>query len=210
VCDGRFVPPLGGVLSVDLSPTDAEDPSGSSASPEPVSPTSGGRVIDAIIYEELRGLAAAYMRTQAPGHTLQPTALVSEAYLKIAKSSPQALTSRAHFLAVAAKAMRHVLINHAIARKTAKRGGGAARVDLDLSGIGSNDDGDHVEALAVNEALKVLEELDPRRARVVEGKVFAGMTNQEIAEVLGISTTTVESDWRTARAWLTKEMRPGR
>jgi RNA polymerase sigma factor (TIGR02999 family) len=163
--------------------------------------------LDALVFDELRGLAAAFMRTQSPGHTLQPTALVSEAYLRIMRSSPQALSSRAHFLAVAAKAMRHVLINHALARKTLKRGGASSRVDIDVSVIGGDDSRKQIEVLMIHEALQLLEEVDPRRARVVEAKVFGGLTNDEIAEVLGVSTTTVESDWRTARAWLAKEMR---
>jgi len=162
--------------------------------------------LDALVFDELRGLAAAFMRTQSPGHTLQPTALVSEAYLRIMRSSPQALSSRAHFLAVAAKAMRHVLINHALARKTLKRGGASSRVDIDVSVIGGDDSRKQIEVLMIHEALQLLEEVDPRRARVVEAKVFGGLTNDEIAEVLGVSTTTVESDWRTARAWLAKEM----
>lgn len=159
-----------------------------------------------LVYDELRALAGAFMRTQRPGHTLQPTALISEAYLKIVQSSPEALRSRPHFLAVAAKAMRHVLINHAEAKNTAKRGGGATRVSLDFAFAGADMAVDHVEVLAVHEALARLESMDTRRAQVVEAKVFAGLTNDEIAEVLGVSTTTVESDWRTARAWLSKEL----
>lgn len=159
-----------------------------------------------LVYDELRSLASAFMRTQRPGHTLQPTALISEAYLKIVQSSPEALRSRPHFLAVAAKAMRHVLINHAEAKNTAKRGGGATRVPLDFEFASADLAVNHVEVLAVHEALARLEAMDERRAHVVEAKVFAGLTNEEIAEVLGVSTTTVESDWRTARAWLSKEL----
>lgn len=150
------------------------------------------------------------MRAQSPGHTLQPTALVNEAYVRLAKSSPEALRSRPHFLAVAARAMRHVLINHATAKKSAKRGGLATRVSFQ-SIDGSPDTGtrdfDYLEIMAIHEALGLLEELDPRRASVVEAKVFGGLTNEEVAEVLGVSTTTVESDWRTGRAWLAKELR---
>lgn len=159
-----------------------------------------------LVYSELRALAAAFMRAQSPGHTLQPTALVNEAYLRLAKSSPEALRSRSHFLAVAAKAMRHVLINHAHTKNTAKRGGSSTRVSLhSIDGTGEFD---HLEILAIHEALERLEELDPRRATVVEAKVFGGLTNDEVAEVLGVSTTTVESEWRTGRAWLAKELRP--
>lgn len=158
-----------------------------------------------LIYAELRTLAGVFMRSQSPGHTLQPTALVNEAYLRLAKSSPEALRSRSHFLAVAAKAMRHILINHAVAKRTAKRGGGAARVPLE--GAMVVDAGlDQYEVLAIHQALELLEAVDPRRAQVVEAKVFGGLTNGEIAEILSVSTTTVESDWRTARAWLAVEL----
>jgi RNA polymerase sigma factor (TIGR02999 family) len=172
-------------------------------------PDPAGGELAALIYSELRALAGALMRSQSPDHTLQPTALVNEAYLRLARSCPEALRSRPHFLAVAAKAMRHVLINHAVAKKTVKRGGGATRVPLEaVSPAGP--EVDQLEVLAVNEALGRLEQIDPRRASVVEARVFGGLTNAEIAEVLGISVTTVESDWRTARAWLVAEMRAGR
>ena len=159
-----------------------------------------------LVYTELRALAAAFMRAQSPGHTLQPTALVNEAYMRLAKSSPEALRSRSHFLAVAAKAMRHVLINHAYTKNTAKRGGSATRVSL--TSLDGTEEMDQLEIMAIHEALERLEELDPRRATVVEAKVFGGLTNEEVAEVLGVSATTVESDWRTGRAWLAKELRP--
>lgn len=164
---------------------------------------SGG--IAELVYAELRALAGAFMRSQSPGHTLQPTALVNEAYLRLARSSPEALRSRSHFLAVAAKAMRHILINHAVAKRTAKRGGGAARVPLECAMV--VDEGlDQYEILAIHQALEALEAIDPRRAQVVEAKVFGGLTNAEISEILGVSSTTVESDWRTARAWLAVEL----
>ena len=159
-----------------------------------------------LVYSELRALAGAFMRGRSDGHTLQPTALVNEAYIRLAKSSPEALRSRAHFLAVAAKAMRHVLINHSYTKKAAKRGGGGSRVSFDALSVGTADY-DYLEILAIHEALARLEEVDPRRATVVEAKVFGGLTNDEVAEVLGVSTTTVESDWRTGRAWLAKELR---
>lgn len=174
-----------------------------------------------LVYAELRALAAAFMRGQPREHTLQPTALVNEAYIRLASSSPEALRSRSHFVAVAAKAMRQVLINHAIAKKTTKRGGGATRVSLEsveggLAGgaaVAGRSAGaatveyDWLEILALHEALERLEGFDPRRAAVVEAKVFGGLTNEQIAEVLGVSLSTVDSDWRTARAWFAKEMR---
>jgi RNA polymerase sigma factor (TIGR02999 family) len=187
--------------------------------PESSEPTSSGGAPNArvdlakagdfapLLYAELRALAGAFMRAQSPGHTLQPTALVNEAYIRLARSSPEALRNRSHFLAVAAKAMRHVLINHALAKKTAKRGGDATRVSF--GSLDGTQEYDHLEIMAIHEALERLEELDPRRATVVEAKVFGGLTNDEVAEVLGVSTTTVESDWRTGRAWLAKELRPG-
>lgn len=159
-----------------------------------------------LVYTELRALAAAFMRGQPKEHTLQPTALVNEAYIRLAASSPEALRSRSHFVAVAAKAMRQVLINHAVAKKTAKRGGGTVRVSLE-SIEGGAVEHDWTEILAIHEALERLEEFDPRRASVVEAKVFGGLTNEQVAEVLGVSLSTVDSDWRTARAWFAKEMR---
>jgi len=159
-----------------------------------------------LVYTELRALAGAFMRAQSPGHTLQPTALVNEAYLRLAKSSPEALRSRPHFLAVAARAMRQVLINHAHTKNAAKRGGSATRVSF--QSVDGSEEFDLLEIMAIHEALERLEELDPRRASVVEAKVFGGLTNDEVAEVLGVSSTTVESDWRTGRAWLAKELRP--
>lgn len=193
--------------------TDPRD-QGSTQSPQPMQPVDGGAEgraaaaaeLAPLVYTELRALAAAFMRTQSPGHTLQPTALVNEAYLRLARSSPEALRSRSHFLAVAAKAMRHVLINHAHTKQTAKRGGTATRVSFDS--VDGNQEFQYLEIMAIHEALGRLEELDPRRATVVEAKVFGGLTNEEVAEVLGVSTTTVESDWRTGRAWLAKELRP--
>lgn len=168
----------------------------------------GARVDDLapLVYAELRGLAAAYMRRQPKSHTLQPTALVHEAYLRLATSSPEALRSRSHFVAVAAKAMRQILINHAVAKNTVKRGGGAVRVSLESVGGGAVEY-DWLEILAIHEALERLEQLDPRRAAVVEAKVFGGLTNEQVAEVLGVSISTVDSDWRTARAWFASEMR---
>lgn len=159
-----------------------------------------------LVYSELRALAAAFMRGQPREHTLQPTALVNEAYLRLAASSPEALRSRSHFVAVAAKAMRQVLINHAVAKKTTKRGGGAVRVSLE-SIEGGAVEYDWLEILAIHEALERLEGFDQRRAAVVEAKVFGGLTNEQVAEVLGVSLSTVDSDWRTARAWFAKELR---
>ncbi|MFZ9914876.1 MAG: ECF-type sigma factor [Phycisphaerales bacterium] len=167
-------------------------------------PASGD--LTSMVYFELRALAGAMMRSQRSSHTLQPTALVHEAFLKIAQSSPQAMQNRAHFLAVAAKAMRHVLINHAEAKATAKRGSGARREALEAGLTLADDSVGVVDVLAMHEALNRLEALDARKAHVVEAKVFGGLTGVEIAEVLGVSETTVESDWRTAKAWLSKEL----
>ncbi|MFM7052181.1 MAG: ECF-type sigma factor [Planctomycetota bacterium] len=163
-----------------------------------------------LVYDELRGLAAAYMRDQRPGHTLQPTALVNEAFLKIAKANPKATTSRSHFLAVAATAMRQVLINHAEARGALKRGGHRRRVDLDQHLSGERSGGLSLpEIMAIDEVLAKLAELDRRKASVVEMKLFGNLTHEEICEVLEVSLSTVESDWRMARAWLAKELSDG-
>lgn len=162
-----------------------------------------------MVYGELRALAQHYMRQQRPGHTLQATALVNEAFLRLARVDPLAFNDRAHFMAVAAKAMRQILINHAETKGAAKRGGGDApreRVHLDTASSLADDGLDAADVLAINNALNRLEALDARKANVVEAKLFGGLTHQEIADALGISLTTVESDWRMAKAWLAKEL----
>ena len=158
------------------------------------------------VYAELRALAQSYMRHQRPGHTLQATALVNEAFLRLARANPDAFRDRAHFMAVAATAMRQILVNHAEAKGAAKRGGGAQRVHLDAAAAEVGHGISLEDVAAVDAALRRLEALDARKGRVVEAKVFGGLTNQEVADALGISLTTVESDWRMAKAWLAKEL----
>jgi len=153
-----------------------------------------------IAYEELRGLAGAYARGQRAGHTLQPTALVNEAFLKLVHGEPPAWNDRAHFIAVAATAMRQVLTDHARARQAAKRGGEWEKVSL--SGLRIEDGGDEIDLIALDDALEKLRAFDERKHRVVELRFFGGLTVEEVARVLELSTTTVESEWRAARAWL--------
>lgn len=160
-----------------------------------------------MIYDELRAIAARHFRRQRLDHTLQPTALVHEAFLKLVDQTQAKWKDRAHFFAVAATAMRQVLVNHALARAAAKRGGGAARIALtgDMAAAQEAD----FDPLVLDEALKKLAELDPRKARVVELRFFSGLSVDEVAEVLNVSRTTVEGDWRTARAWLSRALREG-
>jgi RNA polymerase sigma factor (TIGR02999 family) len=153
------------------------------------------------LYAELRSMAGALMRGRLSGETMQPTALVHEAWLKLGAASGLQVEDRAHFMAIAATAMRQILVDHARARLTVKRGGQARKFSLeDLDATSGDSAPDQV--LAVDECLRQLEALDARQARVVEMRVFAGMTVQETAHALGISTRTVEMDWRMARAWL--------
>ena len=154
------------------------------------------------IYNELRAMAAGIMRGDR-ANTLQPTALVNEAYIKLA--GDREWESPAHFIAVAAKAMRQVLIDHARAKQAAKRGGGHQRIDL--SEVAHDDD--CTSLFILDEALRRLEEHDSRASNVVELKFFGGLTNDEVAMVLGISRTTVAADWRHARAWLRIELDSG-
>lgn len=159
-----------------------------------------------LAYEELRRLAAAVRRTEA-GVTLSPTALVHEAWLKLAGSPGLAHLSRVHFKRIAARAMRQVLIEAARRRLAGKRGGGTARVvtlDDELESLGSDR-----ELLALDEALTALERLEPRQARMVESRFFGGLGVAETAELLGVSEATVLRDWRAARAWLARELRGG-
>lgn len=165
-------------------------------------------------YDELRRLAAS-VRRRDPGMTLSPTALVHEAWLKLASSPPSVLVSRLHFKRVAARAMRQVLVDAARRRKADKRGAGAPFVTLDesavaggpLPGHGPTASADAV--LAVDEALRAFERASPRQAAVVEHRFFGGLELAEIAELLGVSEATVLRDWRTARAWLAAELRRG-
>ncbi len=157
-----------------------------------------------LVYEELRRLAHHYMERQRPGHTLQTTALVNEAYLRLAEQSRPSFTNRSHFFAVAAKAMRQILVNHAKAQRRQKRGGGTDKVELDEGALISPEQPTAI--LDLNDALERLATLDFRKAHVVELKYFGGLTQEEIAEVLKISPVTVRRDWVFARAWLHGEL----
>lgn len=155
------------------------------------------------LYSELHRIAEGVFKHQA-GHTLQPTALVHEAYLKLAKHDTDRWKSRTHFLASAAQTMRKILIDYHRYRNAQKRGGGAERTTL--SGLPLSQGLAEVDVVALDEALRTLEELDPRQGRVVQLKFFGGLTTQEIADHLEVSITTVEGDWRHARAWLLREL----
>jgi len=158
------------------------------------------------VYAELRALAAGYLAGERPGHTLQATALVHEAYLRLA-GSENPWQDRAHFFAVAAGTMRRILVDHARARSAAKRGGGEAAVTLDEALMVS--EGPREDLLLLDSALEKLAAFDPRKSRVVELRYFGGLNAQEIGEVLGIGTATVQRDLRMARAWLHRELDPG-
>lgn len=157
-----------------------------------------------VIYNELRAIADVCFRGQNPGHTLQPTALVNEAVAKMIRSETNQWESKSHFLGVAAKAMRHILIDHARKKRTEKRGGVFGRVTL--SGIMATDTSEEFDALDVNDALLKLEGIDQRQAKIVELRFFGGLNTSQIAEVLGVSPRTIELDWRFARAWLRREL----
>ena len=159
----------------------------------------------AVVYEELRRMAAHRMAAEAPGHTLQPTALVHEAYMKLVDQTRVDWQGRSHFFAVAAQAMRRILVDHARSRQREKRGGGRARVVLDEAVALSPQKDEDV--LALDEALERLAALDPRQAKVVELRFFGGMSVEEVAEALSVSKRTVEGDWTFARAWLSRELR---
>ena len=156
------------------------------------------------VYAELRKVAKNYMRRERPSHTLQPTALVNEAFLKIFNGKEVQWESRAHFFAVAAQIMRHILMDHAKGKKRVKRGGGAVRVTFDEKIHFSEKAG--TDLLALDGALKNLAEIDARRARIVELRYFGGLSVEETAAVLGMSPTTVKRDWALARAWLHREL----
>lgn len=158
------------------------------------------------VYDELRRLAARAMRGQRPDHTLQPTALVHEVYLKLAGSSMGALLDRTHLLATAARAMRQILVDHARARLSEKRGGGAFRVTLSLAETPGEPE--VFDLLAFDEALQRLSAIDEQQVRIVELRYLAGLTAEEVADALGISARTVRRDARMAKAWLLCELKP--
>jgi len=158
-----------------------------------------GRLIP-LVYDELRQLAARHLRGEPSGHTLQPTALVHEAYLRLAKQGKKDWRSRAVFFHVAARMMRRVLVDHARGHLRAKRGGAPVKLSLDDLNLFSEDK--TWQVLAVNEALSRLAELDPRQAEVVELRFYGGLTVEEAAKVLDISPKTVKREWTVAKAWL--------
>lgn len=158
-----------------------------------------------LVYQELRKIAGAYMRDERPDHTLQPTALVNEAYLRLADQTRVDWRDRAHFFGVAARMMRRVLVDHAREHLAGKRGGGQAK--LALEGLGIEVGPPKVEeVLLVDQALEKLKEFDPRQEQIVEMHYFGGMSVEETAEALGISARTVDREWAMARAWLRREL----
>jgi len=153
-----------------------------------------------LVYDELHRLARRYMSRERKGHTLQTTALINEAYVRLVDQRNVQWANRSHFFAISAQIMRRILIDHARRHSYAKRGGGARQVSLDETATMAQ--GDFSEFLRLDEALKSLAQLDPRRSQVVELRYFGGLNNEEIAGVLNISENTVIRDWNMARAWL--------
>jgi RNA polymerase sigma factor (TIGR02999 family) len=161
----------------------------------------------AVVYPELRRRAAAYLRRERANHTLQPTALVNEAYLRLAAQRGAAWRSRAHFAAMAAQMMRRILVDHARRRQMIKRSGRWARVTLHDRRLAMPDTG--VDVIALDEALSRLTAFDPQKGRLVELRYFAGLSVNETAEAMGVSAATVDREWRAARAWLQTQLGDG-
>ena len=158
-----------------------------------------------LVYDELRQMARTYLRGERPEHTLQATALVHEAYLRLIDQREVRWQNRAHFFGIASQMMRRVLVNHALARAAGKRGGGAQKIQLEeAEGLAVSPE---VEILALDEAMKQLEKLDPLQNRVVELRYFGGLTVEEAAEVLNLSAATVKREWSTARLWLRRQLK---
>jgi RNA polymerase sigma factor (TIGR02999 family) len=157
-----------------------------------------------VVYDELRRLARSYLRRERPDHTLQPTALVHEAFLRLIDQRFVTWQNRAHFFGLAAQMMRRILVNHALSRQAEKRGGQAQNVPFDeaVHAFESRD----VDLVALDEALTALGALDQRQSRIVELRFFAGLTIEETAEVIGISAATIKREWTAAKLWLLREM----
>jgi RNA polymerase sigma factor (TIGR02999 family) len=160
----------------------------------------------ALVYDDFRALAATYLKGEPSGHTLQPTALVHEAYLRLVDQSRVAWQGRSQFLAVGAIVMRRILVDHARSKAAEKRGARTPLVALS-EGLGLALEGSPDDILDVERALQKLAKLDPRQAQIVELRVFAGMTVEEVAEAIGVSARTVDNEWKMVRAWLRRELK---
>jgi len=156
-----------------------------------------------LVYDELRRLARSYLRRERPDHTLQATALVHEAFLRLIDQHSVTWQNRAHFFGIASQMMRRILVNHALARRTAKRGAVVETLSLDEAGAATQRG---IDLIALDEALKELEALDPRQTRIVELRFFGGLSIEETAEVLSLSAATVKREWSTARLWLRRQI----
>jgi len=157
-----------------------------------------------LVQVELRRMAKRYMRREDPGHTLQTSALINEAYIRLIDQKDVEWQNRAHFFAVAAQVMRHILVDHARSHAYAKRGGGAHKISLDEAVVSTEQKA--AELVALDDALKNLADLDPRKSQVIELRFFGGLSIEETAEVMKISSPTVQREWRSAKAWLRREM----
>jgi RNA polymerase sigma factor (TIGR02999 family) len=157
-----------------------------------------------LVHKELRRLAHHYMSHERPGHTLQTTALVNEAYLRLVNRKGFHWQNRAHFFGIAATLMRSILVDHARSHAYAKRGGGARKIELDEAMIVSQERA--AEVVALDDVLKRLADFDPQQSRIVELRFFGGLTIEETSEVLDLSPATIKREWSTARAWLYREL----
>lgn len=157
-----------------------------------------------LVYGDLRRLAARYLRSELPNHTLQSTALVHEAYLRLIDQRNIRWQNRAHFFGISAQLIRRILVDYARARKAGKRGGQAARIQVDESIAAPEEQ--NLDLVVLDDCLKLLSTIDPQQARVIELRYFAGLTVEETAEVMHVSPTTVKREWRLAKAWLHREI----
>jgi RNA polymerase sigma-70 factor, ECF subfamily len=191
------------------SPPEGDNAQGGEVTQLLVAWSSGDRValdqLAPLVEHELRRLAQLYLRRESTGHTLQPTALVNEAYLRLIEWQSVDWKGRAHFFAVAARMMRNILVTHAVTRRREKRGGGAVAIELDASHAITPQPASDI--LALDDALNKLAAIDERKAQVVELRFFGGLSEEETAEVLSTSLRTVQREWNMARAWLFRELK---
>jgi len=162
-----------------------------------------------IVYQELKRLAHFQLRKERPNHTLQSAALVNEAYLRLLRIKTPQWESRSHFFSIAAQLMRQILVDYARGHRAAKRGGGEEVLSIDETGLVARGNSKELDILALDDGLKTLAKMDPRKAEIVQLRFFGGLSFNEIADVVKVSSVTVKRDWTTARAWLYREMSPG-